>query len=521
MAFPSIPQNFYVQQGNNQVYLSWDISTGSTSYTVQRSTDGVNYSTLSTPAVNNYLDTSVILGVQYFYQVAATNTGGTSPYTPPQSVVPAPVAEMSLGQIRLMAQERADRVNSNFVTLPEWNLFINQAMYELYDLMITVYDDYFKAPSASFTSNGTQQIFPLPDGVLTFLDDNRQPFVAKPFYKLLGVDLALNTANNAYVTVNRYNFIDRNRFVYPNTASTIYGVFNLQYRLMGSNIEFIPTPSGGQIIRLQYVPRLSALLKDTDLTTIGQSGWLQYVIIRAAKYALDKEESDTTTLTQELLFLKSRIEESATNRDIGQADTISDTRQGNWADGWFGGRNGAIGGWAVLAMPNFHTNNVSYSTSLHAVPISNFSLAVISCCIGFAYFIYLNRSKFGSRVTFPKLCDFFSHSSSAFFSHICHIISSSTKKQMVRANTNRIITFMTNIKSIIKSTVSDLVSSSGSNTPSPLCPKLRSTISIKVAGPNPTLARFIDLTPKSISQRDTLTHTKSISTINQNVNRRQ
>lgn len=244
-----------------------------------------------------------------------------------------------------MAQERADRVNSNFVTLPEWNLFINQAMYELYDLMITVYDDYFKAPSASFTSNGSQQIFPLPDGLLTFLDDNRQPFVAQPFYKLLGVDLALNTANNAYVTVNRYNFIDRNRFVYPNTASTIYGVFNLQYRLMGKNIEFIPTPSGGQIIRLQYVPRLPALLQDTDLTTIGTSGWLQYVIIRAAKYALDKEESQTDTLTQELLFLKSRIEESATNRDIGQADTISDTRQGNWSDGWGGGRNGAIGGW--------------------------------------------------------------------------------------------------------------------------------------------------------------------------------
>jgi hypothetical protein len=145
--------------------------------------------------------------------------------------------------------------------------------------------------------------------------------------------------------VNRYNFIDRNRFVYPNTASTIYGVFNLQYRLMGSNIEFIPTPSGGQLIRLQYIPRLPVLIADTDLSTIGFSGWLQYVIIRAAKYALDKEESDTATLTEELLFLKQRIEETSFNRDVGMADTISDTRQGNWADGWWGGRNGSIGGW--------------------------------------------------------------------------------------------------------------------------------------------------------------------------------
>jgi hypothetical protein len=344
-AFPGTPNNFYLQQGNLETYLSWDISTGSTSYNVYRSTDGVNYSVLASPTINNYTDTTAAVGTQYYYQVTAVNTGGESPATPPQSIIVAPVGEMSLYQIRQMAQERADRVNSQFVTLPEWNQFINQSMYELYDLLITSYEDYFKAPNASFTCNGSQQIFPLPNGQITMLDDNRNPFVAQPFYKLLGVDLALNTANNAYVTVNKYNFVDRNRFVYPNTASTIYGVFNLQYRVLGSNIEFIPTPSGGQIIRLQYVPRLPVLLADTDISTIGFSGWLQYVIVRAAKYALDKEESDTTTLTQELLYLKGRIEETAFNRDQGMADTISDTRQGNWADGWWGGRNGAIGGW--------------------------------------------------------------------------------------------------------------------------------------------------------------------------------
>lgn len=327
--------------------MSWDISAGSTSYEVYRSTDGVTFTVLASPTLNQYIDATVTLGTQYFYQVTASN-GTESPPTPAQSVIPAPNGELSLGQLRLMSQQRADRVNSNFVTVPEWNTFIMQAMYELYDLLITVFDDYFKAPNASFICNGSQAIFPLPDGINTnFVMDNGQAFTKAPaaFYKLLGIDLALNNAANAYVTVNRYNFVDRNRFVYPNTASTIYGVFNLQYRPMGNNLEFIPTPSGSQKIRIQYVPRLPQLVADTDLTTIGFSGWLQYVIVRAAKYALDKEESDTTTLTQELLFLKGRIEESATNRDIGMADTISDTRQGNWADGWWGGRNGAIGGW--------------------------------------------------------------------------------------------------------------------------------------------------------------------------------
>jgi hypothetical protein len=168
--------------------------------------------------------------------------------------------------------------------------------------------------------------------------------VAPPFYKLIGVDLALQNASNGFVTINKFNFIDRNRFVYPNTASTIYGVFNLRYRLMGGNIEFIPTPSGNQQIRLWYVPRLKQLLQDGDITTTGISGWLQYVIVRAAKYALDKEESDTSKLDAELAFLKGRIEESANNRDAGQPDTISDVRNNGFGGGWSNGSNSTSGG---------------------------------------------------------------------------------------------------------------------------------------------------------------------------------
>lgn len=345
MAITATPTNFYVQQGNQQVYLSWDLIAGATSYDVQRSTDGVTFASVATPSINNYLDISVTIGTQYFYKIASINLSGISPYTSVQSIIPAPNAELSLGELRLRSQQRADRINSDFVTLPEWNYFINQAMYELYDLLIDVYEDYFEAPEILFTTQPNQYLYPLPDGTLSFTNSiTNQPIVAPPFYKLLGVDLGINNASNAYVTVNKYSLIDRNRYVYPNTASTIYGVFNLQYRILGSNIRFIPTPSSGQPIRLLYIPRLAQLLKDTDLSTIGFSGWLQYVIVRAAKYALNKEESDTQALDAELLYLKQRIEESASNRDAGLPDKVSDVRTGgNWG-GW-GPFNGFKGGW--------------------------------------------------------------------------------------------------------------------------------------------------------------------------------
>ena len=78
--------------------------------------------------------------------ITAFTIGGTSTYTLSQSAIPVPTGEMALSQIRLQAQQRADRVNSKFLTTQEWNTNINKAMFELYDLLITVFEDYYMVP---------------------------------------------------------------------------------------------------------------------------------------------------------------------------------------------------------------------------------------------------------------------------------------------------------------------------------------------------------------------------------------
>lgn len=352
MAIPAAPTNMILQTANAQNLVSWNAAVGATSYSIQRSTDGINYSNLATSTLPKYLDSTVSVGIEYWYQVASVNGSGTSPYSQPSqapySLIPAPTSEMALATLRLACQQKADRVGSNFITPQEWNQFINLGMYELYDILITVYEDYYLAPLAQFITNGSDYLYNLPDGAATFTNGytGNGTFVAPPLYKLLGVDLGLSNANNAWVTIDRFNFNDRNQFVYPNTASTIYGVFNLRYRVLGKQIEFIPTPSAGQPIRYWYIPRLPELLQDTDITTLGQSGWLNYVIVRVAKYALDKEESDSSKLDAELVWLKSRIEESASNRDAGKPDTITNVRlNGGWNSMTNGyGYNGPLGG---------------------------------------------------------------------------------------------------------------------------------------------------------------------------------
>lgn len=349
---PYQPQNLDAQQTDGNILLTWGGSLGATSYQIQRSQDGINFTNLASVSAVQYIDQYPGIGIQWFYQVAAVNGTGTSPYSLIVSMVAAPPGEMSLGELRLRAQQTADRVNSAFVTNSEWNAFLRLAQYELYDLEITAYEDYGIAPYVYINTNGSVMNYALPDGSTNYFGgvynntSLSQGNPAPAYYKLVGVDLGVNTSNNAWVTLNRYDYIDRNAYVYPNSTSTIYGVYNMRYRVMGNNINFIPTPSGNQQLRLTYAPRLKGLLSDTDLTTIGYSGWLRYVIVRAAKYALDKEQgSDTSYLSEELLFLKTRIEQSASNRDIGQPDTISETRKDSVYGGTGWGQGGGQGGW--------------------------------------------------------------------------------------------------------------------------------------------------------------------------------
>lgn len=336
MPISATPRDFYIQQGNGQAYLTWSFSTGATSYSINRSIDGTTFAEVGTSSVNNYLDTTTVIGTLYYYQVASVNGTGTSSYTDAASVIPTYSGDLSLGQTRLMAQQVADRENSNFVTMPEWNSYIMQSYYELYDLLIDTYEDYYIAAPITFTTNGSDYQYDLPNGA------NYEG--APPFYKLTGVDCGLSSNNDAYVTINQFNFIDRNRYTFPSLGSTYLGVFNLQYRLVGDKLHFIPAPSGGQIIRVWYIPRLTQLLQDTDILK-GISGWSEYVIVDAAIKALRKEESDVSVLMAQKMMLKKRIEESASNRDAGQATTISDVRgnSGNYSGSGSGSGPGA--GW--------------------------------------------------------------------------------------------------------------------------------------------------------------------------------
>jgi len=239
---------------------------------------------------------------------------------------------LTLDTIILQAKQRSDLVNSNFVTDPEWTNYINAAYLELYDLLVTVYEDYFTVlPPPIFTFTGLTSHYPLPAN----------------FYKLMGVDISLaahiSGPTDAWITLGKYNFADRNKYVYGNTPTTYLGVLNLRYRIIGNMIRFIPLPSGSQSFRLWYIPVLAPLVLSTDVpVTPGQ--WTDYIIVDAAIRAMQKEESDVSVLMAQKAALVVRINGASTNRDEGMPDTISDVQRMNRAYGSYGsdGPNGGM-----------------------------------------------------------------------------------------------------------------------------------------------------------------------------------
>ncbi len=346
MAIPAQPTGFLLQQANLQVLLNFNLVAGALTYPIWRSTDNLVYTQIAAPAINKYLDTTVTRGVQYFYKIGSANLDGNSALTNPQSTVPTGTGEMTLGQIRLAAQQRADLVNSGFVTVAEWNSYITQSYFELYDLLVTAYQDYYLASPAMFLTNGQDNQYPLPDGITSFLNPDGSSFVPKPFYKMNGVDVGLSNNNNAWFTLQKFNWNDRNNFVYPQLNSTILGVFNMSYRVMGSNIEFIPVPSANQFVRLWYIPRVTQPLADNDILD-GISGWTEYVIIDAAIKAMQKEESDCQVLGVQKAAIIQRIEDAAANRDVGSADTVTDNRSysSRYGGGFGNHGGGGFAGW--------------------------------------------------------------------------------------------------------------------------------------------------------------------------------
>ncbi len=88
---PAAPTGLAASAGNGSVGLTWNASTGATSYSIYRGTaPGAEGATaVGTATANSFTDTGLTNGTTYYYKVTASNTAGTSASSNEASATPS------------------------------------------------------------------------------------------------------------------------------------------------------------------------------------------------------------------------------------------------------------------------------------------------------------------------------------------------------------------------------------------------------------------------------------------------
>lgn len=206
--------------------------------------------------------------------------------------------------LRSQALQRADMVNSEFISTTEIGEYVNQSYAELYEMLIQSGKDYALDSSTISIVNGTDT-YDLPDD----------------FYQLRGVDVDVGGS----LPLNMVPFTFEERNMYP-TDGTWSGA-PVRYRLLGSQIKFIPMPTGAYSATLWYHPAPPRMVSDSD-TVDGVAGWEEYVVLGAAIKCLVKEESDASALMAMQASQVTRILGLVGNRDAGRPERVTDVVAG-------------------------------------------------------------------------------------------------------------------------------------------------------------------------------------------------
>lgn len=259
----------------------------------------------------------------------------------------------SLGELRIQAQQRSDLENNPNVSTPEWNNYISKSYAKLYNKLVTAYgNDYFVQVPYQFAINSTQ-LYALPPD----------------FFKLLGVDLQYSASPTGWVTLKKFEFIERNKYSWLNPIPISANIAQLWYIPKPTRLQFAPscattltnatitTPDASDLVAgmnvygngiqtntvinsinlitnpNQIVLSLPAQVTQVqapiffwnDSTTIdGIAGWEEFIIIDAAIKALIKQEQPIAELVAERQQMVADIEAEAEGRDAGQAHHVSD-----------------------------------------------------------------------------------------------------------------------------------------------------------------------------------------------------
>jgi hypothetical protein len=207
-----------------------------------------------------------------------------------------------LSVLRDRAKSRSDMVNASFVSDTEWNVFINNAGAELFE-MIVQGDQNALQKTFDITAIPNTQIYSLPTDfakltAVYWMDAD------KPTYPLRRASM--------------------HEFGYQQGVEIVFVTGRpYAYNILSQQIWLFPLPNISGKVRVIYYPDYTALVADGDsFSWPVQISWI--IDVTAAIAALTKEESDTQQLQLRKMELVAAIKKSVATKDSFQAITVRD-----------------------------------------------------------------------------------------------------------------------------------------------------------------------------------------------------
>lgn len=219
-------------------------------------------------------------------------------------------SKITLSEIRTAVLDRCDMTNSEFPDTTQVDRYINNAIGELYDLLVNIFEDYLYT-TTEITVKSSTESYSLPNNFYKLM---------KMFYK----------SGDYRKQLKRFNLADLSDEIYQ-TSNAVSDNRHLRYRLMGNKLIFHPIPSGSSTVEVWYIPEPTMFDHNgDDGVTIGfnvPTQWEEFLFVTAAISLLDREESDSSALRSTKAEIRQRIVTSAHNRDSGEPDTVQDVRR--------------------------------------------------------------------------------------------------------------------------------------------------------------------------------------------------
>lgn len=199
---------------------------------------------------------------------------------------------ITLAEIRTSILERGGWSVSADLTTAVLNDVVNEAIAELWDLLVAADKDRYATSTTLPTSVGSDSV-PLP----------------ADFYELRLLEVSDGAGGWNRLLPHALEVAHR----YRNASGRFF-----RYRLQGSNIRLVPTPQSVETLRLWYIPWAARLVADGD-TFDGINGY-EELIIQLGKFRCEvRQDLPSQDMTmREVARLSQRIRAAANDRDASE-----------------------------------------------------------------------------------------------------------------------------------------------------------------------------------------------------------